>query len=635
MKLNLQKRTFLVFGIVIILSALMAFTGFYTIKVTSDYNEYSNSFSLLQKHLLQARRNEKDFISRDSKDEDVLTGNKESKYYRKNSEQIKASIILLNELKSGDIAEEFNHIDSISVVIKGFEEYQIKMDTLFKLYKIKGFVNVGLEGTLRAAITKVEKFDLEYNQADLLTLRRNEKDFFLRLNKKYLTKFDDNLEKFKSNLEVMKTADVSEVSDSINQIVTIKVDRIIPLLDTYQAAFHKTVAVSEKIGLTHKLGLKGKVGDIVHNIEDEFKTLFKSVKTKTENKNAQLILSFWVMFGIGILVAILLAISFSKRLLESITKIKTSMNALSSGEYPEDVTIKTGDELEEVGDNLNELRDRISTAAEFSKEIGSGNLEIDYDDKFSNDVLAKAIIDMREKLKINAVEERTRAWHTEGIAKFGGILQEEKEDLNELSKILVSNLVNYLDANQAGVFVINDEDPKDLFLQLSGAYAYDRDKHIDMKVYKGEGLIGQCWMEKKRIFLTDVPDSYINITSGLGEASPNCIVIIPLPYNDDILGVLEMASFKKFTEAELAFLEELANTIAATLSGVKIASRTNFLLEESKMMQENLQAQEEEMRQNMEEMQATQDMMDSKENESNNKIKELEKQLRALNQSND
>ena len=81
------------------------------------------------------------------------------------------------------------------------------------------------------------------------------------------------------------------------------------------------------------------------------------------------------------------------------------MSALSGGEYPDEVVIKTGDELEEVGDNLNELRNRISTAAEFSKEIGSGNLEIEYEEKFSNDVLAKAIIDMREKLVVNAEEE--------------------------------------------------------------------------------------------------------------------------------------------------------------------------------------------------------------------------------------
>ena len=306
------------------------------------------------------------------------------------------------------------------------------------------------------------------------------------------------------------------------------------------------------------------------------------------------------------------------------------MSALSGGEYPDEVVIKTGDELEEVGDNLNELRNRISTAAEFSKEIGSGNLEIEYEEKFSNDVLAKAIIDMREKLVVNAEEERQRAWHTEGIAKFSTILQEEKDNLQALSKILVSHLCTHMNANQAGIFVVNDENEKEHYLELSGAFAYERDKHIDMKVKRGEGLIGQCWQEKKRIFMTDIPNGYINITSGLGNASPNCVIIVPLPYNDDILGVLEMATFDIFTEAQISFLEELAKNIAATLSGVRIAGRTKHLLEESKMMQESLQAQEEEMRQNMEEMQATQDMMTEKENDFMSKIKGLEKQIRLL-----
>jgi HAMP domain-containing protein/putative methionine-R-sulfoxide reductase with GAF domain len=407
------------------------------------------------------------------------------------------------------------------------------------------------------------------------------------------------------------------------------------MLATYKTAFHKNVEINEVIGLNHNKGLKGDIRNIVHDVEGAFNSLHASVKKQTENKKTSLLQIFLVLFIIEILVAVFIALRFSKMLLGAIQKIKTAMNALSSGEYPENVEITSGDELQDVGENLNELRDRISTAAEFSKEIGTGNLEIEYEDKFSNDVLAKAIIDMREKLKVNADDERERAWHTEGIAKFGGILQEEKDDLNALCKILVSHLCSYLDTNQAGIFVINDENPKEEFLELSGAYAYDRDKHLEMQVKKGEGLVGQCWLEKKRIFMTDVPSSYVNITSGLGESSPSCIIILPLPYNEDILGVLEMASFKVLSEVEIGFLEDLAKNIAATLSGVRIASRTKHLLEESKIMQESLQAQEEEMRQNMEEMQATQDMMDEKENESNGKIKELEKQLRALNQKND
>ena len=99
------------------------------------------------------------------------------------------------------------------------------------------------------------------------------------------------------------------------------------------------------------------------------------------------------------------------------------MSDLSVGEYPEEVVIKEEMNQKRFEDSLNELRARISSAAEFSKEIGSGNLEIEYEEKFSNDVLAKAIIDIREKLVVNVEEERQRALHNEGIAKFITILQ--------------------------------------------------------------------------------------------------------------------------------------------------------------------------------------------------------------------
>lgn len=637
MKLNLQKRTFLVFGIVILLSGLLALTGYYTISKTSEYNEYANSFSELKEQLLQARRDEKDFIARDTKDEEALTSDT-SKYFGKNAGKIVNILGILTDLKAGEIATEFGQVDSITMVENGLIEYQKLMSSLFDNYKVKGFVNVGLEGELRSAIKEVFAVEKEiialgvnYDRGYSLMLRRHEKDFFLRSKTKYVGKFETGITDYKSYLEKLKTSS----SDSINVLVSEKVAVISPLLDEYKSKFIANVEATEKVGLDHKSGIKGEIREKVHVIEGVFNKLFNSVIQRTKAAESSLLIVFWILFGIEILVAAFVAMKFSTRLLEAIQKIKDAMTALSSGEYPEDVAIQTGDELEVVGSNVNELRDRISTAAEFSKEIGSGNLEIQYEDRFSNDVLAKAIIDMREKLKVNAAEERERAWHTEGIAKFGGILQEEKDDINELSKTLVSHLVNYLGANQAGIFVVNDENAEDQYLELTGAYAYERDKHIEMKVQKGEGLIGQCWLEKKRIFMTDIPDSYINITSGLGEASPNCVIILPLPYNEDILGVLEMASFTKFSEAEIQFLEDLAKTIAATLSGVRIASRTKFLLEESKMMQESLQAQEEEMRQNMEEMQATQDMMTQKENDYNDQIKGLQKQLRALNEKND
>lgn len=290
MKLSLKNRTFLVFGIVILLSAIMAGTGYFTISSSSNYSEYLGDFSKLQEHLLQARRDEKDFISRESKDEKVLSEEKESKYHTKCSKQIEASKDLLLELREGGLAEDFNHVDSINLIIEKLDKYQELMDSLFSNFKKKGFKLVGLEGELRSAIHGVEDFDPYYDKADMLMLRRREKDFFLRLDKKYLGKFDKDMGTFVTHLNELKT---SQENDSLNQVVSEKVDVILPLLETYKSAFHKNVAINELIGLKHNTGIKGEIRNEVHDIEATFKKLYAGVALLTEDKKSQLLLIFW------------------------------------------------------------------------------------------------------------------------------------------------------------------------------------------------------------------------------------------------------------------------------------------------------------------------------------------------------
>jgi PAS domain S-box-containing protein len=144
---------------------------------------------------------------------------------------------------------------------------------------------------------------------------------------------------------------------------------------------------------------------------------------------------------------------------------------------------------------------------------------------------------------------------------------------------------------------------------MKACYAWDKKKFMNQKIHRGEGLAGQAWQEGDIVFLTEVPQNYVRITSGLGDANPTSVLIVPLKVNDQIFGVVEVASFSVFKDFETEFVQKIAESIASTISAVKINARTQRLLEESQEMTEQMRAQEEEMRQNMEELQATQEEM--------------------------
>jgi len=250
----------------------------------------------------------------------------------------------------------------------------------------------------------------------------------------------------------------------------------------------------------------------------------------------------------------------------------------------------------------------------FVEKIRLGRIDSEYKVQGSDDVLGQSILDLRDNLKKNIEEENSRRnedqqrnWIAEGLAKFGEILRKDTDNLEELSYNLVSNLVKYIDANQAALFIIEDEDEADKHLKMTASYAYERRKFADKRIEWGEGTIGAAILEQQTIYITDVPKSYVHVTSGLGEATPNCLIVVPLTFNDEIHGVIEIGAFKNIEKYIVGFVEKVAESVASTISNVKINTRTAKLLKESQLQAETLASQEEQMRQNMEELQATQE----------------------------
>ncbi|MEQ8245268.1 GAF domain-containing protein [Fulvivirga sp.] len=324
----------------------------------------------------------------------------------------------------------------------------------------------------------------------------------------------------------------------------------------------------------------------------------------------QLINITLILGAIIILIGLLSAYFMAKSITVPINYIKDIVVKLGKGELVDDQSRKfNNDEIGEMANAMDNLIKGLRSTTIFAENIGNGKYDSEYKPLSDHDVLGNALLEMRSNLSRVAEEDQKRNWSTEGLAKFGDILRRNNDNLEKLSDDIIRSLVTYMGCNQGGIYIIDDTEESEPYMSLLACYAWDKKKYINQKIHKGEGLAGQVWQEMDTIYLTEVPDNYIRITSGLGDANPKSVLIVPLKVNEEIYGVVEIASFKVFEDYEVEFVQKIAESIASTVSSVKINAKTQKLLEESQEMTEQMRSQEEEMRQNMEELQATQEEM--------------------------
>jgi hypothetical protein len=235
------------------------------------------------------------------------------------------------------------------------------------------------------------------------------------------------------------------------------------------------------------------------------------------------------------------------------------------------------------------------------------------------------------ELEVSRKKDDARNWVSKGVNEMIGILQ-AGEDMSKIYDKLLSSLVKYTDMNQGAFFIVEeDEETGESSLKLVSCYAYDRKKFIEKRIGAGDGLLGQAFMEGEINYLRDIPPDFVRITSGLGEATPRHLAIIPVKTNRKVEGLFELASFKALDEHHFELFNKLGETLAAYISNNRVNERTKILLQKAQVMSEELKANEEEMRQNMEELTATQEAMTRKEQEYQDRISELESALELQN----
>jgi PAS domain S-box-containing protein len=416
----------------------------------------------------------------------------------------------------------------------------------------------------------------------------------------------------------------------------------------YMTLFHQSLTALQKGGIIEGLGSKihiqATTDDKLTALLLESRQIWNGIEAQTHKKitpvnvttqlnnlinyNTQLtegyIQSFQpvrnaymaLVYGAIALVVISLFLAFNlfrKYIKKPVNSILRTLDGVTAGDLSQQTDYDAQDEIGRLASSVDKMVQNQLYLSDFAEKIGEGQFEIERTELKAGDKLGMSLATMREKLQKVSAEDKKRIWATEGMANFSEILRSANDNIELLSEQIILNLVKYLNVNQGALFILYDDAEQQPYLEVTATYAWNRKKGVTKRIEYGEGLVGQVVRDKDTVYMTDIPDSYVTITSGLGKANPNCLLIVPLKVNAEIHGVIELASFQNIQPFEIEFVEKLSESIAATLSSVKTNEKTRKLLEEARMMNEHMRSQEEEMRQNLEELSSTQEEMQRKE----------------------
>ncbi len=289
----------------------------------------------------------------------------------------------------------------------------------------------------------------------------------------------------------------------------------------------------------------------------------------------------------------------------------------------------------DLTDNVNQLAANLTTQvraiADVATAVTRGDLTRSIQVAAQGEVAALKdnINEMIRNLKDTTLKNSEQDWLKTNLAKFSRMLQGQK-DLLTVGRLILSELAPVVSAQQGVFYMMDNMKVDDPALKLLASYAYKERKNIDNKFKLGEGLVGQCALEKEKILLANVPKDYIKISSGLGEATPVNIIVLPVVFEGAVKAVIELASFEHFSPTHQTFLDQLTESIGIVLNTIEANMRTEDLLKQSQSLARELQSQQEELQQTNQELAEKAKLLAEQNVEVERKNAEVEQARQAL-----
>ncbi|WP_026999108.1 GAF domain-containing protein [Eisenibacter elegans] len=557
-RFGIRKKLFLAFSTLIALSGTIGLLAVVFLNHIATHQRLQNSADELLVKTLELRQAEQAYLLNDSKSQKYLqTG--QSTQLAAFEDLYQEAVYRTQELERSEISARLGlqgQIQHIQQSLKKYNELFIRLsDKLFQ----RGFKDEGIEGQLRALAHELEALDT-LPQRYILAIRRHEKDFLMRKN-------PEDIRRLYAQVELMTNA---YAGDPV----------IRRTIEEYRKKLVQLYQIEEEIGLDSQSGLSGQMATLVGQLEDDLSQLHYRIIQET---NFIIWRSLFVLLGVGLLMllaAVGFVLYFTHAFSRPLIILDKVAQSVTQGLKNQDQVLESIRANDEIGSLATSLRQMLITLKEKIRQANERS----------------------EKLEEFAKGEAQRNWHNEGLAIFNEIFRKNHLDLHGQAFEIIAQLVKYTQSVQGGILIVKnpqntDEEP---VLELTACYAYERRKYLQKHIRMGEGLIGSVWREGDTALITDIPQDYAQITSGLGKARPNSLLIVPLRHEDKVEGVIELISFREFGQHEIHFVETLSDKIASVFTSIQAQERTRRLLAATEAMAHKAQEREEKLKKQIE-----------------------------------
>lgn len=571
--LSINKKLLLSFFCLALCSAGGGFISWYLLDSVRQYQATKSNMNQLVTLVQEAQQAEKSFLLYDQiapSYYETSTSDNLVTYH----EKIVLASKKLKELQQDELVTQLGLSGQLTLLERELNAYEHHFSRLHAAVSQRGFKDWGLIGEMRSYVHVLLEAVSPEEQVFALSLRRHEKDYLLRKDPKYVDRLNETVEAYKQFL-LQATGGHFTKRYQTEAILGI---------EAYQQHFARIVAIEEQIGKDQNSGMQRDLTESVEAILPVLTHVDEVINTAVDTIYPQsllvLILSVIFLLSVGILLSYLL----TKHLGSPIIRLDAVVNRVLSGDMEVASQIQASNRRDEIGSLVNHFREMMQ---QLQKSI--------YEANFKN-----------EKLEQASRDEAARRWLTEGVSTIADELKHQGRPLNDLAYGVISALVRYVGAAQACIYIKGSGEGEEM-MNLSACYAANRRKYREGAVYKGEGLIGAAWIENDELFLTEIPQGYLTIQTGLGHIDPQCIFLVPVRSDQGVEAVIELASLQVLSVTERKLVWEVADRLGGVISAVRLQNDSKHLLQETQRMAEELKTNEEELRQNMEELTATQE----------------------------